>query len=66
MFVYSVAEMLGTIFINLLVALTGRLGGLVVSVLATGPKGCGFKIRPRRWIVKDDKKPQHPFLSEGK
>jgi hypothetical protein len=24
-----------------------RLGSVVVSVLATGPKGCGFKIRPR-------------------
>jgi hypothetical protein len=22
---------------------TSRLGGLVVSVLATGPKGCGFE-----------------------
>jgi hypothetical protein len=30
----------------------GRLGGAVVSVLATGPKGCGFKTRPRRWIFK--------------
>jgi hypothetical protein len=28
----------------------------VVSVLASGPKGCGFKIRPRRWIFKGDKK----------
>jgi hypothetical protein len=23
----------------------GRLGGVVVSVLATGPKGCGFKTK---------------------
>jgi hypothetical protein len=30
-----------------------RLGGVVVSVLATGPKGC-------------DKNPQHTFLSDGK
>jgi hypothetical protein len=28
----------------------GRLGGVVVSVLATVPKGCGFKTWPRRWI----------------
>jgi hypothetical protein len=29
-----------------------RLGGVVVSVLATGPKGCGFKTQTRRWIFK--------------
>jgi hypothetical protein len=39
----------------------GRLGGVVVSVLATGPKGCGFKTRLRRWIFKGDKNPQHTF-----
>jgi hypothetical protein len=39
---------------------------LVVSVLATGPKGCGFKTRLRRWIFKGDKNPQHNFLSDGK
>jgi hypothetical protein len=44
----------------------GRLGGVVVSVLATGPKGCGFKTRARRWIFKGDKNPQHTFLSDGK
>jgi hypothetical protein len=33
-----------------------RLGGVVVSVLATGPKACGFKTQPRRWIFKGDKK----------
>jgi hypothetical protein len=43
-----------------------RLGGVVVSVLATGPKGCGFKTRLRRWIFKGDKNPQHIFLSDGK
>jgi hypothetical protein len=42
------------------------LGGVVVSVVATGPKGFGFKTRPRRWIFKDDKNPQHTFLSDGK
>jgi hypothetical protein len=40
-----------------------RLGGVVVSLLATG---CGFKTRPRRWIFKVDKNPQHTFLSDGK
>jgi hypothetical protein len=39
---------------------------VVVSVLATGPKGCGFKTRPRRWIFKGDKNPQHTSLSDGK
>jgi hypothetical protein len=43
-----------------------RLSGVVVSVLATGPKGCWFKTRPRRWIFKVDKNPQHTFLSDGK
>jgi hypothetical protein len=32
----------------------GRIGGVVVSVLATGPKGV-----PRGWIFKGDKIPQH-------
>jgi hypothetical protein len=43
-----------------------RLGGVVVSVLATGPKGYGLKTRPRRWIFKGDKNPQHTLLSNGK
>jgi hypothetical protein len=41
-------------------------GGVVVSVLAAEPKGCGFKTRRRRWIFKVDKNPQHTFLSDGK
>jgi hypothetical protein len=43
-----------------------RLGGVVVSVLVTGPKGCGLKTWPRRWIFMGDKNPQHTFLSDGK
>jgi hypothetical protein len=39
---------------------------LVISVLATGPKGCGLKTRPRRLIFKGDKNPQHTFLSDEK
>jgi hypothetical protein len=31
------------------------LGGLVVSVLAIGPKVCGFKPSLGWWIFKDDK-----------
>jgi hypothetical protein len=42
------------------------LGGEVVGVLATGPKGCGFKTLPRRWTFKGDKNPQHTFLWDGK
>jgi hypothetical protein len=49
-----------------LISSAGHLGGVVVSVLATGPKGCGLKTRPRRWIFKGDKNPQHTFLSDGK
>jgi hypothetical protein len=43
-----------------------HLGDVVVSMLATGPEGCRFKTRPRRWIFKGDKNPQHTFLSDGK
>jgi hypothetical protein len=43
-----------------------RLGGVVVSVLATGPKGSEFKTRPRRWIFNGDKYPQHIFLRMGR
>jgi hypothetical protein len=43
-----------------------RLGGVVVSVLDTGPKSCGLKTRSRRWIFKGDKNLQHTFLSDGK
>jgi hypothetical protein len=49
-----------------LFSLPCRLGGVVVSVLATGPRGCGFKTQPRRWIFNSDKNPQHTFLSDGK
>jgi hypothetical protein len=43
-----------------------RLGGVVVSVLANGPKDFGFKTQPRRWIFKGDKNRQRTFLSDGK
>jgi hypothetical protein len=38
------------------------LGGLVVSVLATGPKVRGFDPDRVRWIFKGDKNPEHNFL----
>jgi hypothetical protein len=38
------------------------LGGLVVIVLATGPKVRGLKPGPGRWTFKGDKNPQHDFL----
>jgi hypothetical protein len=38
----------------------------VSEVRAIGPKGLGFKTRPRRWIFKGDKNPQHIFLTDGK
>jgi hypothetical protein len=41
------------------------LGGLVVSVLATGPKVRGFDPDQGRWIFKDDKNPEHHFLRRG-
>jgi hypothetical protein len=41
------------------------LGGLVVSVLATGPKVRGFDPDRGRWISKGDKNPEHHFLRRG-
>jgi hypothetical protein len=41
-----------------------RLGGVVVSVLAT--QSLRVRTRPRRWIFKGDTNPQHTFLSDGK
>jgi hypothetical protein len=43
----------------------GRLGGVMVSVLATGPKGCGFKTRPRRWILRAIKILSTPSSRKG-
>jgi hypothetical protein len=37
------------------------LGGLVVRVLATGPKVRGFDPDRGRWIFKGDKNPEHNF-----
>jgi hypothetical protein len=54
------------VFLFKICVLFCHLGGVVVSVLATGPNGCGFKTRPRRWIFKGDKNPQHTSLSDGK
>jgi hypothetical protein len=39
-----------------------RLGGVMVSVLAIGPKVRGFKLGRGRWNFKSDKYPQHAFL----
>jgi hypothetical protein len=41
------------------------LGGLVVSVLATGPMVRGFHPDRGRWIFKGDKNPEHHFLRRG-
>jgi hypothetical protein len=41
------------------------LGGLVVSVLATGPKVRWFDPDRGRWIFKGDKNPEHHFLLRG-
>jgi hypothetical protein len=37
------------------------LGGLVVSVLATGPKVRGFDPDQGRWIFMGDKNPEHLY-----
>jgi hypothetical protein len=42
------------------------LGSVVVSVLAIGPKVCGFEPGRGQWIVNDDKNPQHAIPLERK
>jgi hypothetical protein len=42
-----------------------RLGGVVVSVLATGPKGRVFKLSRGDGFFKGDENPQHTFLRMG-
>jgi hypothetical protein len=44
---------------------TVDLVGLMVSVLATGPKVRGFDPDRGRWIFKGDKNPEHNFLRKG-
>jgi hypothetical protein len=41
------------------------LGGLLVSVLTTGPKVRGFDPDQGRWIFKGDKNPEHHFPQRG-
>jgi hypothetical protein len=43
-----------------------RLGGVVVSVLATGPKVAGSKPGQGDGFFKGNKNPHHTFLSDGK
>jgi hypothetical protein len=43
-----------------------HLGGVVVSVLATGPKVCVLEAGQGDGFFKGDKNPQHTFLSDGK
>jgi hypothetical protein len=62
----STATNRGLLRINHKCDVYSHLGGVVVSMLATGPKGCGFKTRPRRWMFKGDKNPQHTFQSDVK
>jgi hypothetical protein len=45
--------------------LISRLGGIVVNVLATGPKGRGFKPRLGDGFLRAIKSPQHIFLRMG-
>jgi hypothetical protein len=52
------------LFLTLLLVIS-RLGGVVVSMLATGPKSRGFQTRQSRWIFKDDTKPQYNFIWIG-
>jgi hypothetical protein len=61
------------LFLNLIPALISiyyinlsRLGGVVISVLATGPKRLRVRTQPRRWIFKGDRNSQNTFLLDGK
>jgi hypothetical protein len=46
--------------------MSSSFGGVVVSVLATGHKCCGFESGQDDGFFKGDKNPQHTFLSDGK
>jgi hypothetical protein len=46
-------------------SLTVYLSGLVVIVLATGPKVHGLKPGQGRWTFKGDKNLYHDFLQRG-
>jgi hypothetical protein len=64
----SVCYMLRTVmFLDLITVIVFGvdLGGLVVSVLATGPKVRGFDPDRGRWIFKGDKNLEHHFLQRG-
>jgi hypothetical protein len=56
------AKMTGTDLNIIIHVLCVDIGGLVVSVLATGPKVRGFDPNRGRWIFKGDKNPEHHFL----
>jgi hypothetical protein len=43
-----------------------RLGGVVVSVLASGPQSTRVRSRPRRWIFNGVKSPHHTLLLDEK
>jgi hypothetical protein len=47
---------------HILAPKSSRLGGVVVSVLATGPKRSRVRTQKRLWIFKGYKNPQHAFL----
>jgi hypothetical protein len=61
----KISENLNFLLCLKLILSTVALGGLVVSVLATGPKVCGFDPNRSRWIFKGDKNPEHNFLRRG-
>jgi hypothetical protein len=53
-------------FNNSVIQLFSRLGGVVVSVVFTEPKVCEFESGQGDGVFKDDKNPQHTFLSDRK
>jgi hypothetical protein len=51
---------------NLIVSyISSRLGGVLVSVLATGPKGCGFETGQGDGFLRAIKNPQHTTFRMG-
>jgi hypothetical protein len=53
------------IIIMLLALMSSRLGGVVVSVLVTGPKGGMLEPSQVDGFLRAIKNPQHTFLSDG-
>jgi hypothetical protein len=62
---YSILIWMTLQTLPLFTLVTSRLGDVVVTLLATGPKGCGSEPNQGDGFLKGDKNLQHTFLWMG-